>query len=87
MNLANADDFMTEKQKSNRDYYQAHKEEIIANQKLKRKESKEKRRYRRPGTRCLLCGGMLVKENNARYGVMWSCLEPDCEADFQEVVK
>lgn len=77
---------MTSKQKSNREYYRANKARILAEKKRYVEENREavnerERRYRaqrrKPGMKCLICGGQLITD-----GDIWSCLEPTCEADF-----
>jgi len=79
---------MTPKQQSNRQYYMEHKEAILARKKDYVEENRdfvnarERRRKRKPGNKCLICGSVMITD-----GDIWSCLDPECESDFVEVEK
>jgi hypothetical protein len=77
---------LTDKQVKNRRYYRQHKDKIKARKKVYHDEHREernaaaRRRRRKPGKKCFLCGGEIVTD-----GSVWSCMNPECEADFVEV--
>lgn len=77
---------LTAKQIADRRYYREHKSKIAGQKKIYRAEHREqinaaaRKRRTKPGRKCFLCGGEIITD-----GDVFSCLNPECEADFMEV--
>ncbi len=83
---------LTAKQIADRRYYQRNRERILEKKKQYAAENKERiseyNRHRRRhnksfSRRCFICGGMILQDKESQ---IWQCQNPECEAEFQEIL-
>lgn len=81
---------LTEKQRSTRQYYRTNRDKIIRQKKVYQAAHREeinagmkRRRNKAMSRRCFICGGAIIEDQGSG---LWQCLNPECEAEFREVM-